>query len=164
MRHFFLGTLIVIIASFGMPHAALALTANGGYCESSAQCESGYCHGDSGGFGGTCQTRGTGTNTGGSAVSGGTNIGTVLVNPLKSGTSLESFLGEILGFVIRIGTIAVILMLVYVGYRFVVAQGKPGEIEEAKKMLLWTIIGALVLLGAQAIAAAIKATVTSLGG
>jgi len=87
-----------------------------------------------------------------------------LNNPLKSGTSLESFLQNILTYVIRIGTIIVILMIVFVGYKFVVAQGKPAEIEEAKKMLLWTVVGALILLGSQAIAISIKATVTSLGG
>ncbi len=94
---------------------------------------------------------------------GGTNTGVTLLNPLQAGTSLSSFLSDILQFVINIGTIVVILMLVFVGYKFVVAQGKPGEIEAAKKMLLWTIVGALVLLGAQAISSAIQATVAALG-
>ena len=86
------------------------------------------------------------------------------MNPLKGGATLSSFLKDILSFVVQIGTIAIILMLIYVGYKFVAAQGAPAKIEEAKKMLLWTIIGALVLLGAQAISAAIQATVTQLGG
>jgi len=86
------------------------------------------------------------------------------MNPLKSGTSLESFLTSILEFIIRIGSIAIILMLVFVGYKFVVAQGSDTKLSEAKNMLLWTIIGALVLLGAQAISLAIRATVKSLGG
>lgn len=111
----------------------------------------------------------TNTSNYGYDYTGGTNTGasgqgTTLMNPLKSGTSLESFLKSILQFVIRIGTIAIILMLVFVGYKFVVAQGAPGAIEEARTMLLWTVIGALVLLGAQAIASAIQATVQSLGG
>ena len=96
--------------------------------------------------------------------SGGGNPDTTLLNPLQAGTSLSSFLSSILDFVVRIGTIVIILMLVFVGYKFVVAQGKPGEIEAAKKMLLWTIIGALVLLGAQAISSAIQATVSAIGG
>lgn len=86
------------------------------------------------------------------------------MNPLNSGTSLTSFLNSILGFVINIGSIIVILMLVFVGYKFVVAQGKEAEIREARSMLLWTIIGALVLLGAKAISLGILATVQSLGG
>ncbi len=109
------------------------------------------------------------TSSGGSG-SAGTNVAPTsnsavqLVNPLKGGATLSSFLSDILKFVIQIGTIAIILMLVFVGYTFVAAQGAPAKIEEAKKMLLWTIIGALVLLGAQAISAAIQATVGALGG
>ena len=100
--------------------------------------------------------------TGGNTVNSGSNV--TLINPLKSGTSLESFLGNILQFVVRIGTIAVILMLIFVGFKFVMARGAPAEIEKAKGMLLWTIIGALVLLGAQAISMGILATVQALGG
>jgi hypothetical protein len=88
----------------------------------------------------------------------------ILTNPLKSGTSLESFLNDILAFVIRIGTIVVILMIVYVGYLFVIAQGKPGEIEKARAALLWTVVGALILLGSQAIAISLKATVSAITG
>src|SRR3989338_5911058 len=58
--------------------------------------------------------------TGAPVVNSGQNV--TLINPLKSGTSLESFLGNILDFIIRIGTIVGILMLVFVGYKFVVAQ------------------------------------------
>lgn len=94
----------------------------------------------------------------------GSGKNVTLFNPLKAGTSLSSLLSDILAFVIRIGVIVVILMIVYVGFKFVMAQGKPGEIEAAKKMLFWTLVGALILLGAQAIASAIQATVTAIGG
>ncbi len=85
-----------------------------------------------------------------------------LINPLQGGGNLESFLLSILAFVIRIGTIAVILMLVFVGYKFVVARGEPGKITEARSALLWTVVGALILLGSQAIAIAIKSTVQAI--
>ncbi|OGG76437.1 hypothetical protein A2950_00850 [Candidatus Kaiserbacteria bacterium RIFCSPLOWO2_01_FULL_55_19] len=90
--------------------------------------------------------------------------GVQLINPLQSGNSLSSFLQQILAFVIRIGAVVVILMMVYVGFKFVTAQGNETKISEAKNMLLWTVIGALILLGAQVIAAGIQATVQSLGG
>lgn len=99
----------------------------------------------------------TGTQT------GVTNTGVTLTNPLK-GATLNSFLDDILAFVIRIGTVVVILMLVYVGYLFVVARGNDSKITEARQALLWTIVGALILLGAQVISASIKATVSALGG
>jgi hypothetical protein len=99
-------------------------------------------------------------NTNGS--SGPANTGITLMNPLQGGTSLESFLNTILSFVIRIGAIVVVLMLVYVGYLFVVAQGSDSKLTEARKALLWTIIGALILLGAQAISLGIQSTVQAL--
>lgn len=98
----------------------------------------------------------------------GNNV--TLVNPLgnptcsSDGTCLADFLNSILAFVIRIGTVVVILMLVFVGYKFVVAQGKEAEISAARSMLLWTVVGALVLLGSQVIASGIGATVRALGG
>lgn len=88
----------------------------------------------------------------------------VLVSPLNAGTDFSSFLLDILNFVIRIGTIVVILMLVYVGYEFVAARGNAEKISGARQMLLWTIIGALILLGSKAIAIGIQATVNAIGG
>jgi len=90
------------------------------------------------------------------------NPSVTLINPLKGGTTLETFLNSILTFVIRIGTIAIIVMLVFVGYKFVAAQGNPAKISEAQKMLLWTLVGALILLGAKAISIGIMATVQAL--
>lgn len=71
-------------------------------------------------------------------------------------------MNSILAVVIRIGTVVVILMMVYVGYLFVAARGEPGEITKARQALLWTVVGALILLGAQVIAIGIRATVQAL--
>ncbi|MFZ3043888.1 MAG: hypothetical protein WA058_02140 [Minisyncoccia bacterium] len=105
----------------------------------------------------------SGANTSGSQTTGfnsGTSI--TLINPLGTGATLNSLLTSILQFVVRIGSIVVILMLVYVGYLFVIARGAPTEISKAREALLWTIVGALILLGAQAIAMGIQATVQAL--
>ena len=117
--------------------------------------------------GGTVNT--TGNQSGGTVnvsnpPSGSSGTNATLMNPLKAGTSLEQLLMDILAFIIRIGTIVVIFMVVYVGYMFVVAQGKPEEIKKARTALLWTVIGALILLGAQAIATGIKETVQAISG
>jgi Type IV secretion system pilin len=90
----------------------------------------------------------------------GTNV--TLINPLGAGTSLTTLLNSVLKFVVQIGAVIVILMLVYVGFKFVVAQGNPAKIEEARRMLLWTIVGALILLGAQVIAIGICETTNAL--
>lgn len=85
-----------------------------------------------------------------------------LINPLGAGTDLPTLLNKILGFVVYIGAIIVIFMLVYVGFLFVTARGNETKITEARKALLWTVVGALILLGAQAISLGIQATVQAL--
>lgn len=154
----------VLLASFSVPVVVSAQSADGVGCISNSDCISGYCTPGNVSSRVCATNTAGGTNNGGGTAIGGTNTGTTLVNPLKAGTSLESFLRDILSFVIRIGTIVVILMLVFVGFKFVTARGEPGKITEARGMLLWTIVGALVLLGAQAISSGIQATVQSLGG
>ena len=98
----------------------------------------------------------TGVGGGGSANQGGK-----LTNPLKS-SSLEQLLVDVLGFVKVIGGIIIMIMLVLVGFKFVAAQGKEEALREARAMLMWTVIGALILLGATAIQEAISATVGKL--
>lgn len=84
-----------------------------------------------------------------------------LSNPLSVGT-LPEFITVILGFVQTIGAIFVVLMLIFTGFKFVSAQGKPTELKSARESLMWTVIGALVLLGATAISLGIQETVKSL--
>lgn len=56
-----------------------------------------------------------------------------------------------------------VVMLVYTGYLFVAAQGNPGKLTEAKRAFVWTLIGGFVILGAQALSFAVKATIEGLG-
>lgn len=85
-----------------------------------------------------------------------------LQNPLKA-DSLEEFLTDILEFIVRLGTLVVIVMIVVVGFMFVNARGNPEAIKTARQALLWTLVGAVILIGAQIIAEAIKATVEAIG-
>jgi hypothetical protein len=78
--------------------------------------------------------------------------------------TIPQFVSDVLAFVVRIGTVVVILMLVYIGFLFVTARGEPGKISEAREAFMWTIVGALILLGAQVIASGIQATVANLSG
>lgn len=92
---------------------------------------------------------------------GGTSAGETLVNPLKV-DSLEGLLGLILDAVIQIGTIVLVLAIIWVGFLFVKAQGKPEELAKARQAFIWTIIGGLILLGAKGIMEVIQATVNTL--
>ncbi len=88
--------------------------------------------------------------------------GSVLQNPLGEGATLNSFILGVLDVVVLLGSFVIVFMLVYVGFLFVAARGEPGKIEEARTALMWTVIGALILLGAKAIAIGIEATVQAL--
>jgi hypothetical protein len=93
---------------------------------------------------------------------GGTG-GDAFTNPLQFNT-LSEFLVAILNAVILIVFPFIVLLLVYAGFQFVVAQGKPEAISKAKNAFLWTLIGALVVLGAKALSIAICATVDEIQG
>jgi hypothetical protein len=87
--------------------------------------------------------------------------GSALVNPLQV-DSLEELFGKILDAIIQIGTMVLVLMIVFVGFKFVVARGNPEEISSARSALMWTVIGGLILLGAKAIQLVITETVGNL--
>ncbi len=82
----------------------------------------------------------------------------VLSNPLKV-DSLSQFLVLILNAVVLIAFPFLVLMLVYAGFLFVQAQGNEQKLQQARRTFLWTLLGALLVLGAQALSLAIKATV-----
>ena len=78
-------------------------------------------------------------------------------NPLRT-RSLNELLHAFLGIIIYLGTIALLLGFVWTGALFVFAQGKAEKLSEARRALVWTLIGGAILLGAEGIAAIIEAT------
>jgi hypothetical protein len=95
------------------------------------------------------------------AVSGPTGSDQTITNPLKFGT-LEELLNAILGAMITLGTIALTFAFVWLGFSYVLAQGKPAEISKLHKSFIWTCAGGLVLLGAKGILTVIQATAGSI--
>lgn len=89
------------------------------------------------------------------------NVQTDAANPLEGAgiSSLAQLLVTILDVAILVIFPVVVLMIVYTGMLFVTAQGNPAKISAARSALLWTVIGALVVLGSKALALAIEATV-----
>ncbi len=76
--------------------------------------------------------------------------------------SLYDFLLLILNAVIFILFPIIVLMIVYTGFLFVAAQGNAAKLQEARRALIWTVIGALIVLGSKALALAIQATVKNI--
>lgn len=105
--------------------------------------------------GGTVNT----PNNTGPAVKSGT--GQTIVNPLKV-DSLTELLTLVLDAVVKIGAIILTLAIIWVGFLFVKAQGNAEEVSSARKALVWTVIGGLILLGAEAISVVIASTVSNI--
>jgi len=80
-------------------------------------------------------------------------------NPLGDGSSLPAFIQSLLGIVVRAGIPLVVLALVYTGFRFVEARGNPEKLSKAKNLLLYTVIGSAVVLGAWTIATILTNTI-----
>jgi hypothetical protein len=96
--------------------------------------------------------------------SAATGITGSIANPL--GTTgpqdIPSFIQAILNVVLVVGVPIVTLAIIYTGYLFVAAQGNPTKLTEAKKTLLYSLIGAALLLGSFVISSAIKGTVDNI--
>ncbi len=98
---------------------------------------------------------------------GSTVIPIRINNPFNCGgaanCTLMTLITSILnGIVMPIAAVAVTVWIVWAGFGFVMAQGKPAEIEKAKQRLLWSLIGAGILLGAVGISTVVSNTVRAL--
>lgn len=84
-------------------------------------------------------------------------------NPFKGGSDLTSIINTILHSVIMpLAAVVIVIFIILAGFKYVTAQGKPEEIKKANQALLYVLIGAAVLLGAEGISLAIKHTIDPL--
>lgn len=86
----------------------------------------------------------------------------ILCNPLKTG-SFTSLMESLSKLAIQIGIPIAALFIIYSGLKLVIAKGNEKSIEDAKKGLLWAIIGSGILIGAWTIMKILQSTVESLG-
>ncbi|MBU1178828.1 pilin [Patescibacteria group bacterium] len=77
-----------------------------------------------------------------------------LQNPLKA-DSFGKLIQDISGIVIKIGSALAVVFIIWSGFLFVTARGNEEQLKKAKMTFTWTIIGAVVLLGAAVIAEAV---------
>lgn len=86
---------------------------------------------------------------------------TKITNPISTDT-INEFIKILLEGVLKIGMPIVALAIIYCGFLFVSATGNSEKIKKAKDALMYTLIGAAILLGAWAIAKLISETVLAL--
>jgi len=87
---------------------------------------------------------------------------TKIVNPIPNVETLNELIKTVLEGLIKIGLPILALAVIYSGFLFVAAQGNSEKISEAKKSLMYTLLGSAILLGSWAIAQLISETVLSL--
>lgn len=85
-----------------------------------------------------------------------------ICNPISGIENITDLIKILLEKVLMIGFPLVALAIIYCGFLFVAARGNSEKITKAKDALLYTIIGAAILLGSWAIAQVISETVTGL--
>jgi len=67
-------------------------------------------------------------------------------------TSIPQFISKIVDLLINFGGVIVVFFIILSGFKFVIAQGNPEKIKDAKNVLKWTIIGgSLFLLGVKSL-------------
>jgi hypothetical protein len=112
--------------------------------------------------GGPTSTTGGASTTDGTATEYGFTVN--IKNPLENSgiDSIEGFIEKIIDIIVMIVTPFIVLCLIYAGFQYVTAGGDPGKIKKAHAWLLWTVVGAAVILGAWVIAHAIAGTVKEL--
>ena len=84
-----------------------------------------------------------------------------LTNPIKA-DSINGFIKTLLEGAIKIAIPIIALAIIYYGFLCVAARGNSEKLIEAKRGLLWALIGAAILLGSWAIAELIAETVLAL--
>lgn len=85
-----------------------------------------------------------------------------LCNPTRYGDLNAFLLIAVVGVAVQYGLLLIVFFLVLAGFKFVVAQGNPEKISDAKKMLVWVVVGAFVLLGVYVIRAAVCGTIDAI--
>lgn len=90
----------------------------------------------------------------------GIEIRNTIKNPLGEDLKdIPSFIKKMIEIILTVGVPILVLAIIYVGFKFVEAQGNSDKIKKAKESLWNTLIGGALLLGAFVIAEAIGKTV-----
>jgi hypothetical protein len=85
-----------------------------------------------------------------------------LQNPLQV-NNVQELLAKVVDYAIFLGLIFATLMFVFIGFKFIMAQGDSKAISEARSWFLWAVIGTALLISARIIVDVVKNTSISAG-
>ena len=91
-----------------------------------------------------------------------TKVFTKLRNPIKA-DSIEEVILLIVDIMVYLGVALAILSIIWVGFLFVLAQGNPKKIEDARRYFFYIIIGLAVLISARVIVEIVENTLIQSG-
>jgi TRAP-type C4-dicarboxylate transport system permease small subunit len=74
-----------------------------------------------------------------------------LENPIGSIGSVPELLASILNVLLIVAMPIIVLYLIYAGFQYVIARGKPEELQKANRSIMYGLIGAVIVVGAFAI-------------
>ena len=83
-------------------------------------------------------------------------------NPLNV-DSIEDVILLLVDILIYIGVCFAILAIIWVGFQFVLAQGNPEKIKDAKRWFFYIIIGLAILISAKVIIEVVENTLVGAG-
>ncbi len=76
---------------------------------------------------------------------------TTLKNPLNA-KSFEGLFSDILSnVIIPVTALIGVVFIIFAGFKFVTAQGKPEKVQEAKKRLMYVLIGVGIIISSEII-------------
>ena len=78
--------------------------------------------------------------------------GVTIENPLKAKTFWE-LIDNIINFIFYLAIAIAPIMFIIAGFYFITAAGDPEKINTAKKMILWTLVGLLIVMSAKGLIA-----------
>ena len=81
-----------------------------------------------------------------------------LTNQPGINLTIQDVMGIITGlacWITRVALVFIVVAVVYFGVKFMMAQGDPTKLTEARKSFLWGLVGILVILGTYTIIATV---------
>lgn len=86
-----------------------------------------------------------------------------LSNPLKNVNSLGDIINVGVEAFTYLAVLGAVLVLIWIGLKFVMARGNPQKISEASRWLGYAVIGIAIIIGARLIISVVLSTLKSTG-